>query len=584
VAPGAEVTTGPLGQGVGNAVGFAIAERWLAATFNRSGHEVVNHYTYVMASDGDMMEGVAAEAASIAGQFRLGRLIVLYDANQITLSASADVTFNEDVGARFQAYGWHVEHIDGHDTAAVDAALTKAKAIDDRPSLIVARTHIGYGSPHKHDTFEAHGEPLGVEEVRLTKRALGWPEDKVFYIPDEALAQFRKAVEQGRELETQWNRRVDALGAVDPEAAGKFRQVLTGELPKGWEARLPRFTPADGAMATRDAGQRAIAALADVLPNLIGGSGDLDPSTRTALKGHGDFESPLFKPPEGAPPTQGLAGGPTGYAGRNIHFGIREHAMAGIATGMALHGGVLPFAATFFTFSDYMRPSIRLAALSKAHVIYVWTHDSIGLGEDGPTHQPVEQLASLRALPDLTLLRPADANETVEAWKIAVAHTSGPVGLVLTRQKLPTLDRSTLAPASGVAKGAYVLSDCAAGSPTVILIATGSEVSVALEAHNQLTREGIASRVVSMPSWDLFQSQPQSYRDTVLPPGVKARVSIEAGSTLGWERYVGLDGAIIGLNRFGGSAPGEIVMRELGFTPEHVVKAAKSLIRGDKPG
>ncbi|HXC14219.1 MAG TPA: transketolase, partial [Stellaceae bacterium] len=333
VVPGAEVTTGPLGQGIGNAVGFAIAERWLAATFNRSGHEVVNHYTYVMASDGDMMEGVAAEAASIAGQFRLGRLIVLYDANQITLSASADVTFTEDVGARFQAYGWHVEHIDGEDTAAVDAALTKAKAIDDRPSLIVARTHIGYGSPHKHDTFEAHGEPLGVEEVRLTKRALGWPEDKVFYIPDEALAQFRKAVEQGRELETQWNRRVDALGAVDPKAAGTFRQVLAGELPEGWEAGLPRFTSADGAIATRDAGQKAINALADVLPNLIGGSGDLDPSTRTALKGHGDFESPLFKPPEGAPPTQGLVGGPKGYAGRNIHFGIREHAMAGIATG-----------------------------------------------------------------------------------------------------------------------------------------------------------------------------------------------------------------------------------------------------------
>jgi transketolase len=580
VVPGAEVTTGPLGQGISNAVGFAIAERWLAATFNQPGHEVVNHDTYVMASDGDMMEGVAAEAASLAGQLRLGRLIVLYDANQTTLSATADVTFSEDVGARFQAYGWHVQHIDGQDTAAVDAALTKAKAVDDRPSLIVARTHIGYGSPHKHDSFEAHGEPLGVEEVRLTKRALGWPEDKVFYIPDEALAQFRKAVEQGRELETQWNRRVDALGAVDPEAAGKFRQVLAGEMPKGWEAGLPRFTPADGAMSTRDAGQKAMAALADLVPNLIGGSGDLDPSTRTALKGHGDFESPLFKSPEGAPPTQGLVGGPTGYSGRNIHFGIREHAMAGIATGMALHGAILPFAATFFTFSDYMRPSIRLAALSKAHVIYVWTHDSIALGEDGPTHQPVEQLASLRALPDLTLLRPADANETVEAWKIAIAHTSGPIGLVLTRQRLPILDRSTLAPASGVAKGAYVLCDCATGSPTVILIATGSEVSVALEAHNQLTREGIASRVVSMPSWDLFQSQPQSYRDTVLPPGVKARVSIEAGSTLGWERYVGLDGIVIGLNRFGASAPGEIVMRELGFTPEHVVKAAKSLIRG----
>ena len=584
VVPGAEVTTGPLGQGLGNAVGLAIAERWLAATFNRPGHEMVNHYTYVMASDGDMMEGVAAEAASIAGQFRLGRLIVLYDANQITLSASADVTFREDVGARFQAYGWHVEHIDGMDIAAVDDALIKAKAVDGRPSLIVARTHIGYGSPHKHDTFQAHGEPLGVEEVRLTKRALGWPEDKSFYIPDEALAQFRRSVEKGRDLEAQWHRRVDGLRAADPQLADKLRQTLAGELPKGWDAALPRFTPADGAMATRDAGQKTIVALAEVIPNLVGGSGDLDPSTRTALKGQGDFESPEFTPPEGAPPTQGMVGGPMGYGGRNIHFGIREHAMAGIATGMALHGGILPYAATFFTFSDYMRPSIRLAALSKAHVIYVWTHDSIGLGEDGPTHQPVEQLASLRAIPDLMLLRPADANETVEAWKIAVAHTEGPVGLVFTRQKLPTLDRSTLAPAAGTAKGAYVLADCAAGPPKLILIATGSEVSIALEAHNQLTREGVASRVVSMPCWDLFQAQPQSYKDMVLPPGVKARVSVEAGSPLGWERYVGLEGAIIGLNRFGASAPGEIVMRELGFTPEHIVKVAKSILAGNRPG
>ena len=584
VVPGAEVTTGPLGQGVGNAVGLAIAERWLAATFNRPGHEVVNHHTYVMASDGDMMEGVAAEAASIAGQFRLGRLIVIYDANQITLSASADVTFSEDVGARFQAYGWHVEHIDGMDIAAVDGALTKAKAVEDRPSLIVARTHIGYGSPHKHDTFEAHGEPLGVEEVRLTKRALGWPEDKSFYIPDEALAQFRKSVEEGRDLEAQWNRRVDGLRAADPQLADKLRQTLAGELPKGWDAALPRFTPADGEMATRDAGQKTIVALAEAIPNLIGGSGDLDPSTRTALKGKGDFESPEFTPPEGAPPTQGMVGGPLGYAGRNIHFGIREHAMAAIATGMALHGGILPYAATFFTFSDYMRPSIRLAALSKAHVIYVWTHDSIGLGQDGPTHQPVEHLASLRAIPNLMLLRPADANETVEAWKIAVAHTEGPVGLVFTRQKLPIFDRSTFGPAAGTAKGAYVLADCAAGPPKLVLIATGSEVSIALEAHNQLTREGVASRVVSMPCWDLFQAQPQSYKDMVLPPGVKARISVEAGSPLGWERYVGLEGAVIGLNRFGASAPGEIVMRELGFTPEHIVKVAKSILAGNRPG
>jgi transketolase len=584
VVPGVEVTTGPLGQGVGNAVGLAIAERWLATVFNRPGHEVVNHHTYVMASDGDMMEGVAAEAASIAGQFRLGRLIVLYDANQITLSATADVTFGEDVGARFQAYGWRVEHIDGMDIAAVDGALTKAKAVDDRPSLIVARTHIGYGSPNKHDTFQAHGEPLGGEEVRLTKRALGWPEDKSFYIPDEALAQFRRSVEKGLDLEAQWHRRVDGLRAVNPELAGKLRQTLAGELPKGWEAALPRFTPADGAMATRDAGQKTIVALAEVIPNLVGGSADLDPSTRTALKGQGDFENPNFTRPEGAPPTQGMVGGPMGYAGRNIHFGIREHAMAGIATGMALHGGVLPYAATFFTFSDYMRPSIRLAALSKAHVIYVWTHDSIALGQDGPTHQPVEQLASLRALPDLMLLRPADANETVEAWRIAVAHTEGPVGLVLTRQKLPTLDRSTLGPAAGTAQGAYVLADCPSGPPKLILIATGSEVSIALEAHNQLTREGIASRVVSMPCWDLYQAQPQSYKDMVLPPSVKARVSVEAGSPLGWERYVGLEGAIIGLNRFGASAPGEIVMRELGFTPEQIVKVAKSILAGNRPG
>jgi transketolase len=448
----------------------------------------------------------------------------------------------------------------------------------------VARTHIGYGSPNKHDTFQAHGEPLGVEEVRLTKRALGWPEDKSFYIPDEALAQFRKAVESGRNLESQWHQRVEGLRAADPQLADKLQLALAGELPKGWDASLPSFTPADGAMATRDAGQKTIVALAEAIPNLIGGSGDLDPSTRTALKGHGDFESPEFTPPKGAPVTQGMVGGPLGYAGRNIHFGIREHAMAGVATGMALHGGIIPYAATFFTFSDYMRPSIRLAALSKARVIYVWTHDSIGLGEDGPTHQPVEQLASLRAIPDLTLLRPGDANETVEAWKIAIAHTEGPVGLVLTRQKLPTLDRNTLAPAAGTAKGAYVLADSASGPPKLILIATGSEVSVALEAHKQLTREGVASRVVSMPCWDLFEAQPQSYKDQVLPPSVKARVSIEAGSPLGWERYVGLEGAIIGVNRFGASAPGEIVMRELGFTPEHAVEIAKSVLAGKRPG
>ena len=578
VTPGVEVTTGPLGQGFGNAVGLAMAERWLAATFNRPGHTIVDHYTYVMASDGDMMEGVASEAASLAGHFRLGRLIVLYDANLVSLSATTNVTFTEDVGARFAAYGWHVQRIDGQDAGAVDAALAAARAAEDRPSLIVARTHIGYGSPHRQDTFQAHGEPLGEEEVRATKRALGWPEDKTFYVPDEALREFRKAVDQGAALEAAWRRKMDAYRAVHPEAARQFEQALAGDLPEGWEAKLPAFTPKDGEMATRDAGAKVLSALADAVPNLIGGSADLDPSTRTMLKGHGDFEAPSAPPAAGGPPLQGAAGGVWGYAGRNIHFGVREHAMAAILTGLALHGGVLPFGATFLTFSDYMRPSIRLAALSKARVFYVWTHDSIGLGEDGPTHQPVEHLAGLRAMPDLLMLRPADATETVEAWRAALRHKQGPAGLVLTRQKLPVLDRQTLAPASGVARGAYVLAEAGGTAPDVILIATGSEVSVALEAHQRLVRDGIRSRVVSMPSWELFEAQPKAYRDTVLPPGVRARVGVEAATPFGWERYVGPEGAIIGVNRFGASAPGPVVMREFGFTPEHVVETAKALL------
>ena len=416
--PGVEVTTGPLGQGFGNSVGMAIAERWLAATFNRpDAANIVDHYTYVLASDGDLMEGVAAEAASLAGTLRLGRLIVLYDANLITLSATTDVTFTEDVGARFEAYGWHVQRIDGQDPTAVDAALTIARAVEDRPSLIVARTHIGYGSPHKQDTWHAHGEPLGAEEVRLTKRALGWPEDRTFYVPDEALRQFRHAVERGAELEARWRHRVDAYGVTHPDTARQFTRMLAGELPDDWETTLPIFTPDSGEMATRDAGGLAMNALATALPNLVGGSADLDPSTRTVLKGCGDFESPREESPDG-PATQGTAGGVWGYAGRNIHFGLREHAMAAVMTGMACHGGVLPFGATFLSFSDYMRPSIRLAALSRVHVIYIWTHDSIALGEDGPTHQPIEQLASLRAMPNMMVLRPSDATETVEAWRI----------------------------------------------------------------------------------------------------------------------------------------------------------------------
>jgi len=578
VTPGVEVTTGPLGQGVGNSVGFAIAERWLATTFNRPGHEVVNHYTYVLASDGDLMEGVAAEAASLTGTLRLGRLIVLYDANLITLSATTNLTFTEDVGARFEAYGWHVQEIDGHDPAAVDSALTVARTVLDRPSLIVARTHIGYGSPHKQDTWHAHGEPLGVEEVRLTKRALGWPEDRHFFVPDDALREFRTSVERGATLEAAWRHRMDAYRIAHSSLADQFARALAGELPAGWEAHLPVFSPGDGEMATRDAGGAVMTAVAGIVTNLIGGSADLDPSTRTALKGCGDFQSPLMAQSGQEVPTQGTAGGVWGYAGRNIHFGLREHAMAAVMIGMALHGGLLPFGATFLSFSDYMRPSIRLAALSKAHVIYIWTHDSIALGEDGPTHQPVEQLASLRAMPNMMILRPSDATETVEAWRVALRHAGGPVGLVLSRQKLPVLDRTVLASASGLAQGAYVLADAAGAAPDVILIATGSEVSLALEAKTRLAGEGISSRVVSMPSWELFERQPEPYRDAVLPPGIRARVSIEASAPFGWERYVGLDGAIISVDDFGASAPGPVVMREFGFTPEHVVETAKQVL------
>jgi transketolase len=576
--PGVEVTTGPLGQGFGNAVGMAMAERFLAATFNRPDHTLVDHRTWVLASDGDMMEGIASEAASLAGDLRLGRLIVLYDSNRITLSGTTDVTFTEDVGARFEAYGWHVRHIDGHDVDAVDEALAAARASDDKPWLIIARTHIGFGSPGKQDTFQAHGEPLGAAEARLAKRAYGWPEDSSFYVPDEALAEFRKVDARGDTLEQAWQTRLVAARAADATLATDFERAVAGELPPAWDAKLPVFTAKDGEMATRDAGAKVMDVLAATVSNLIGGSADLDPSTRTMLKGKGDFEAPGAPAPDPALPTQGMAGGVRGYAGRNVHFGIREHAMTAILTGLAHHGGVVPYGATFLTFSDYMRPSIRLAALSAAHVIYVWTHDSIALGEDGPTHQPVEHLASLRAMPNMLLLRPADATETVEAWRIAMRHRGGPVGLVLTRQKLPVLDRTALASAAGVAHGAYVLADAAAAPPDVVLIATGSEVSVALEAHGKLAQAGIRCRVVSMPSWELFEAEPQSYRDSVIPPAVRARVSIEAAVPFGWERYVGESGAIIGVSRFGASAPGNVVMREFGFTADHIVDAAKSVL------
>jgi len=577
--PGVEVTTGPHGQGFANAVGFAIAERWLAATFNRNHHEVVDHCTYVLASDGDLMEGVAAEAASLAGTLRLGRLIVLYDANSITPSARTDLTFSEDVGARFEAYGWHVQQIDAQDPIAVDAALSVARATEDRPSLIVARTHIECGSPHKHDAWHVCGEPLGIEDGFLAKRALAWPEDLRFRVRTDVLVEFRTAIAAGSELEAAWRRRVDAHRIAHPDLAEGFARGLAGQLPAEWDAHLPVFTAADGAMATRGASRTIINALAGVVTNMIGGSANLDSSARMAMKGQGDFESPITDQ-RGGVSTQGLAAIVSGFAGRNIHFGLREHAMTAMMTGMALHGGLRPYGATFLSFSDYMRPSIRLAALSSAHVIYVWTHDSIALGEDGPTHQPVEQLASLRAIPNMIILRPSDATETVEAWRIALQHKNGPVGLVLTRQKVPVLDRTVLAPASGLARGAYVLIDPPNGLfPELILIATGSEVSLALEAHARLTREAIRCRVVSMPSWELFDAQPRYYRDTVLPPAVRARISIEAGSPFGWERYVGHEGTTIGVSRFGVSAPGPIVMREFGFTPERVVEVATTLLQ-----
>ena len=593
--PGVEVTTGPLGQGLGNAIGLAMAERWLAATFNRPGNDIVDHRTFVLASDGDMMEGLSSEAASLAGTLRLGRLIVLYDANRVTLSATTDLTFLEDVGGRFAACGWHVQHIDGDDVPAIDEAIVAACAAEDRPSLVIARTHIGHGSPGKQDTFQAHGEPLGSDEVRATKRALGWPDDPPFHLPDAALGVFRSSVERGAALEAAWQRGVDAYRSRFPAEAGDFARGMAGELPHEWEARLPVFTPADGAMATRDAGGKVLAALAAVVPNLIGGSADLDPSTRTAMKDRGDFES-VPRPPaedgrpraedrgapaENGPKTQGRAGGEWSYAGRNIHFGVREHVMAAALTGIAAHGGIVPFGATFLSFADYMRPSMRLAALSEAHVIYVFTHDSLALGEDGPTHQPVEHLASLRAMPNMMVVRPSDATETVEAWRVALAHTGGPVAIVLTRQKLPVLDRTVVAPADGLAKGAYVLVESVGAAPDIILIATGSEVALALEAHARLTADGadgIACRVVSMPCWELFESQPQPYRDAVLPPAVRARVSIEAASRFGWERYVGLDGESVAIDRFGASAPGPTLMREFGFTPERVVEVARQVL------
>jgi len=572
--PGVEVTTGPLGQGMANAVGMAIGETHLAARYNRPGHTLIDHHTYAIVSDGDLMEGVAAEAASLAGHLKLGKLICLYDDNYVTLSAGTDMTFTEDRAARFRAYGWHTIRIDdGNDLAAIETALAQAHAQAQRPSLILVRTHIGYGSPEQ-DSYKAHGSPLGVEDVGKTKKALNWPTEPTFLVPDEALTHLRKAVERGANSEADWNDRLADYANDFPELALELQGRLRGELPAGWNAGIPEFVADAKGMATREASGQVMNAIAPKLPALIGGSADLDPSTKTALKGFGDF-NPLLTT---AADTQGSEGGGWSYAGRNLHFGVREHAMGAIVNGLAAHGGMIAYGSTFLIFSDYMRPAIRLAALAHLHVIHAFTHDSIALGEDGPTHQPVEQLASLRAIPNLTLLRPADANETAVAWQIALEMKDRPVLMALSRQAAPTLDRKLYASAQGVRRGAYVLRDAENGKPQLILIASGSEVGLIVAAAERLRQQGLLVRCVSMPSWDLFDALSQTERDAVLPPSVRARLAVEAAATQGWHRYVGDAGAVIGVDRFGASAPGDTVLRQYGFTVDNVCTRAMALL------
>jgi transketolase len=578
VTVGVEASTGPLGQGVGNALGMAIGEAHLAARYNRPGHELFHHFTYVLASDGDLMEGVASEASSLAGHLGLGRLIALYDNNHVTLSATTPIAFTEDVAARYRAYGWHVEELDdGNDLRAIERAIQSAKDVRDRPSLISVRTVLGYGAPDKQGTFAAHGSPLGAEETRKAKQSLGWPKEPPFYVPDEALAHFRSAVDRGRQLEAAWSDALDAYGRDFPELAKEIKRRFSGDLPDGWAADLPTFAADAKGLATRKASEAVMQAVARTVPEVVGGSGDLDPSTYTWLKEDGDLESPQ----RSSRSVQGLVGGGWGYGGRNVHFGVREHAMAATVNGLVYHGGFVPFAATFLIFSDYMRPSIRLAALAELHAIFVFTHDSIGLGEDGPSHQPIEQLASLRAIPNLLVLRPCDANETRWAWQTALEQRDRPTVLVLTRQHVPTLDRALYAPADLLRRGAYVLNPPASGdrqAPDVILIATGSEVALIVAAESILRKVGVRARLVSMPSWRLFEEQPGDYRESVLPAAVTGRLAVEAASPLGWERWTGLGGAIIGIDRFGASAPGATVFREYGFTVEHVVDEALALV------
>jgi transketolase len=575
LTPGVETTTGPLGQGFGNGVGMAIAETYLAARYNRPGFAIVNHFTYGIVSDGDLMEGVAAEAASLAGHLKLGKLIYLYDNNHISLAAATDLTFSEDCAKRFEAYGWHTQTVeDGNDLEAIDRALSAARGETGRPSLVLVRTHIGYGSPGKQDTFEAHGSPLGGEEVKRTKQKLGWPGEPPFLVPQEALARFRESVSRGEKAEAEWKEKFSAYTQKFPELAREFEEVMRGQLPKGWDEGIPNFPPDPKGLATRAASGKVLNAVAPKLPTLIGGSADLNPSTFTALQNLGDFESPERECRD----SQGSTGGGWSYAGRNLHFGVREHGMAAALNGMAAHGGIIPFGSTFLMFSDYMRPAIRLAALMELGVIYVFTHDSIGLGEDGPTHQPIEQLAALRAIPQLVVIRPADANETVVAWRVAIESRERPVALALTRQNVFILDRNQFAGAEGLRRGAYVLADAPGGNPDLVLIGTGSEVPLVVTAQQKLEEQNIRARVVSMPSWELFELQPREYRESVLPRSIRPRLAVEAGLPQGWDRYVGDGGDVIGIERFGASAPGNVVMEKLGFTVEHVVERALRLM------
>ncbi len=557
--PGIEVTTGPLGQGFGDAVGMAIAEHALACRFNRPGHEIVDHHIYVLASDGDMEEGVTSEASSLAGALALGKLIVFYDSNSISIEGPVDIAFRENVAFRYQAYGWQVlGPVDGNDMTALEAAIREAQAETGRPSLIICRTVIGYGSPLQA-TGQVHGEPLGAENVKATKETLGWPQQPTFLVPDDVLAHLRQHVERGQAAEDAWRQRLEAYAKAFPELAAQWELQQRGALPEGWDAGLETlFPPGSKPMATRSASGKVINLLAPRLPALMGGAGDLAPSTKTLIDGGGDFSA-------------------EDRCGRNMHFGVREHAMGAIANGMARHGGLIPYTATFLVFSDYMRPPLRLAALMGIRVIHVFTHDSIALGQDGPTHQPVEQLMGLRAIPNYWLIRPADAAETAEAWRAALRRESGPTALVLTRQNLPVLDRTKYAAAGGLQQGGYILWETAA-APEIILIATGSELHITLTAGERLAAEGRGVRVVSLPCWKLFDAQPVDYRERVLPSAIRTRVAVEAGAALGWEHYVGLDGAIVGLDRFGASAPGEVVMAHRGFTVEHIVEVAKGLL------